>query len=587
MEHCVIIAKPLWAFETQIWKGGTYFYDVYALNRTAAWNGTFDLKVVFNPGNLSYPNILTVSNYFHSTFNNYNISPAVDLRDEQSNFKASIPENTNESVSPMPNAFLKIFFDSQMLYEYDAPWFLDGLIYINDGVIFLSNGSIPPSNNRCYTKIIEGRVHGLNGTLRFCFNDLENTVIENDNEGKCREFETIAAISSIVNGNISQSIIFTVQYILLEDKINVTLDVRSSSPPDFKKLIINGEHDSYGWCDDDGSSFSSCKLELNVPEFDNFQYEFIFACTGWEDITVGELIKRNGVFVRDINIPFTSANPCWTKKGEIHIFDTNLYNASFCCKTFDNDIPITTPTATSSSIFSTKLMTLTTGTTSLPSTNSPTTNSYGTLCSTNTSQAWLDIIFIVDIAFSMSTKNLQQMSGEIATVLQSFTFNQNGEHTTRAGIIIYGSEFATLYELNNVTNFVGFEKVFLSLFKYYDPYDYDSNVYSALDAAYRLLQIQNSHRIPLIVLISATYNPSGFKGTSELSRNIKGNGTNIVVINFDPENPNLTNALQAIVSSGYYYVSTQQDLYINLGYAFTQLKAVFRGREFGIYVPRN
>uniref|UniRef100_A0A914Y4Z1 Uncharacterized protein n=1 Tax=Panagrolaimus superbus TaxID=310955 RepID=A0A914Y4Z1_9BILA len=96
--------------------------------------------------------------------------------------------------------------------------------------------------------------------------------------------------------------------------------------------------------------------------------------------------------------------------------------------------------------------------------------------------------------------------------------------------------------------------------------------FMALDAAYRLLQIEKSHRMPLIVLVSATYNASGFQGTSDLSKNIKGNGTNIVVINFAPENNDLTNALQNIVSPGYYYVSTQQDLYVTIEYAFTQSK---------------
>uniref|UniRef100_A0A914P8D5 VWFA domain-containing protein n=1 Tax=Panagrolaimus davidi TaxID=227884 RepID=A0A914P8D5_9BILA len=214
-------------------------------------------------------------------------------------------------------------------------------------------------------------------------------------------------------------------------------------------------------------------------------------------------------------------------------------------------------------------------------------NTYGTLCSTKTSQAWLDIIFIIDTATSMSIRKLQQLSGELATILKDFNFNQNGDHTIRAGIIIYSSTFTTLFELNNITNFAGFEKVLISLSKYYDAHDFESNVYGALDAGYRLLQIQKSHRVPLIVLVSATYNALGFKGTSQLSKSIKGNGTNIVAINFAPENSDLAIALQNIVSPTYYYVSTQDDLDANLRYAFTQLNCICPSdyKQFRLFNP--
>uniref|UniRef100_A0A914PMA7 VWFA domain-containing protein n=1 Tax=Panagrolaimus davidi TaxID=227884 RepID=A0A914PMA7_9BILA len=338
----------------------------------------------------------------------------------------------------------------------------------------------------------------------------------------------------------------------------------------------------------------NCSFEFKLPESEDFQYEFVFFYYDPDDwfVPIGELIRRNGIFVKDINIPYTPESPCWTRSGEVILSFRNVdlaYNSTFCCKNFEA-ITLTTlaQTKTTSDILLSSTSTLPSPSSLLP-TNNPNLNLSGTQCSTKTSEAWLDIIFVIDTAAAMSHLKLKKLSGEIATTLQYFTFDQNGDHTIRAALVIYGSNITTLFEFNNVTTFSQFEIALFSLFNHYNPYDSGSNVYGALDAAYKLLQAQKSHRLPVIVLASATYSSTGFQGAPEISQFIKSNGTSIMVINFDSENPDLTKALQIIASPGYNYVSTEQDLYITLVYAFTQINCIcpLHSKQFRIFNPSS
>uniref|UniRef100_A0AC34G606 VWFA domain-containing protein n=1 Tax=Panagrolaimus sp. ES5 TaxID=591445 RepID=A0AC34G606_9BILA len=106
----------------------------------------------------------------------------------------------------------------------------------------------------------------------------------------------------------------------------------------------------------------------------------------------------------------------------------------------------------------------------------PRPNAIGSPCSTNTSNAWLDIVLAVDISNAMNERDLQELSGEIATLLTQFNINQWGDHTTRVGIVTYASNVIVRYDLNDVTNSTALNQQLLMLRSYANSSDNGVNV---------------------------------------------------------------------------------------------------------------
>ena len=106
----------------------------------------------------------------------------------------------------------------------------------------------------------------------------------------------------------------------------------------------------------------------------------------------------------------------------------------------------------------------------------PRSDAIGTACSTNTSNAWLDVVFVVDTSSAMSSRDLLELGGEIATFMHGFTFGQSGDHTTRAAIVTYATEVYSQYNLTDTTTFLAFEQAILKLQNYANPDDNGGNV---------------------------------------------------------------------------------------------------------------
>uniref|UniRef100_A0A914Y6C3 VWFA domain-containing protein n=1 Tax=Panagrolaimus superbus TaxID=310955 RepID=A0A914Y6C3_9BILA len=69
-------------------------------------------------------------------------------------------------------------------------------------------------------------------------------------------------------------------------------------------------------------------------------------------------------------------------------------------------------------------------------------NALGTLCSTNTTGAWLDLVFVLDTSAVFTTTKLNQFGGLIAGLLRRFTIDQNIERSTRIAIITYATRIS-------------------------------------------------------------------------------------------------------------------------------------------------
>lgn len=201
----------------------------------------------------------------------------------------------------------------------------------------------------------------------------------------------------------------------------------------------------------------------------------------------------------------------------------------------------------------------------------PRSDAYGTECSTDVSKAWVDVVFVVDTSNAMSSRDLLELSGEITTFMKSFTFGQNGDHTTRAAIITYATNVETRYTLNDVTTFAAFQSAIFKLRSYANPDDSGGNVQGGLQTAHALLESQKSFRRSAIILIAAAYNDAGFQGAYQTSKSIQDDGISILTISFAAADGALTHQLQNISSPGYAYQSNQDGLYVSLPLALTQV----------------
>jgi alpha-tectorin len=201
----------------------------------------------------------------------------------------------------------------------------------------------------------------------------------------------------------------------------------------------------------------------------------------------------------------------------------------------------------------------------------PRSDAFGTECSSDVSQAWMDVVFVVDTSNAMSSRDLLELSGEITTFMKPFTFGQNGNHTTRAAIITYATNVETRYTLNDVTTFAAFQSAIFKLHNYANPDDSGGNVQGGLQTAHSLLETQKTFRKRAIILIAAAYDDVGFQGAYQTSKSIQDDGISILTISFAAADGALTQQLQNISSPGYAYQSDQDGLYLTLPFALTQI----------------
>uniref|UniRef100_A0AC34FJI6 VWFA domain-containing protein n=1 Tax=Panagrolaimus sp. ES5 TaxID=591445 RepID=A0AC34FJI6_9BILA len=201
----------------------------------------------------------------------------------------------------------------------------------------------------------------------------------------------------------------------------------------------------------------------------------------------------------------------------------------------------------------------------------PRSNQQGTSCSTNTSNAWLDVVYVVDVSNAMDSTALQQLAIQIAGFMKDFTFGQTGQHTTRAALITYSSVATIRYNLTDASTFLNFEKALIKLPTYVNPSDSGVNARVALQTAAALLKSESKNRVQVIVFTASAYNDQGYNGAALTADQIKADGINIFAINFAAEDGGVFgDILKGLSSPGFSYTSIQDDLSAIIPYALTQ-----------------
>uniref|UniRef100_A0A914QMA8 VWFA domain-containing protein n=1 Tax=Panagrolaimus davidi TaxID=227884 RepID=A0A914QMA8_9BILA len=202
-------------------------------------------------------------------------------------------------------------------------------------------------------------------------------------------------------------------------------------------------------------------------------------------------------------------------------------------------------------------------------TDTPPTASYGngTKCSDDATLTWLDIVLVLDVCNAMT--KVDQLSATLVTIVQGLTIGQNSDHTTRIGIITFGTDVTILQQLKDTTT----EDLIIDILFgiKINANDPGGNMGGALKQAYNHILSQRTYRKPLILLTSAAYNDEGFMDVNATANSIKADGMKIMVINYAENDLVLTGALKGIASDGYYYVSSAEDLIPSVLFGFTQI----------------
>uniref|UniRef100_A0AC35FKS7 VWFA domain-containing protein n=1 Tax=Panagrolaimus sp. PS1159 TaxID=55785 RepID=A0AC35FKS7_9BILA len=184
----------------------------------------------------------------------------------------------------------------------------------------------------------------------------------------------------------------------------------------------------------------------------------------------------------------------------------------------------------------------------------------GTQCSQNSLNAWLDVVIVMDTSNAMSTRYLSEAAGQLATLFRLFTIGQQPKHSTRIGIITFGSDAIVRQQLTDTTNFDDLQNAFFDITRFYDATDRGGNILKALQESAEMLNSQGSYRKKAIIIYSAIFNDEGFDSPLTVANDLKDDGIIIVTISFVSAEGVIPYKLSELASNGFAYFNNDTNL---------------------------
>uniref|UniRef100_A0A914Q7Z2 VWFA domain-containing protein n=1 Tax=Panagrolaimus davidi TaxID=227884 RepID=A0A914Q7Z2_9BILA len=207
----------------------------------------------------------------------------------------------------------------------------------------------------------------------------------------------------------------------------------------------------------------------------------------------------------------------------------------------------------------------------------PLSDAVGTPCSTNSANAWVDIIFVVDISNAMSKRELNHWALITLAYMRKITFGTRVPHKTRAGIITYATDSVPRLNLTDGITSDIFGKAVRAVPTYFNAGDNGGYVQTALKTAKKMLdntKIIDGNpkdiRQQIIILAAAAYDDTGFKGAKKTAQTLKDDGVHIFTINTYTSAGFGVPGLDELASQGYAFRSDNVDLHNLLPLGITQ-----------------
>uniref|UniRef100_A0AC34RBQ5 VWFA domain-containing protein n=1 Tax=Panagrolaimus sp. JU765 TaxID=591449 RepID=A0AC34RBQ5_9BILA len=218
-------------------------------------------------------------------------------------------------------------------------------------------------------------------------------------------------------------------------------------------------------------------------------------------------------------------------------------------------------------------------TTTLAPGANPLSNAIGTPCSTNSSNAWLDLYFVIEVSKGMLETDLFNLSKQLTTLFHGLTIGLTPKQSTRVGIITYASNATVRLTLTNCFDPTTLLIAVYHLSNYRLSNDSGTNIKAGLETAYNLTQIERSYRPTAIIIIAASYDPYDSNDPSQVAENIKEDGTVILTIAYESSGA-LNPGLGKLSSPGHAYENTDVELFDKLLFAFTQINCFCPPKTF-------
>uniref|UniRef100_A0A914P105 VWFA domain-containing protein n=1 Tax=Panagrolaimus davidi TaxID=227884 RepID=A0A914P105_9BILA len=208
----------------------------------------------------------------------------------------------------------------------------------------------------------------------------------------------------------------------------------------------------------------------------------------------------------------------------------------------------------------------------------PLSDAVGTPCSTNVSNVWVDIIFVVDISNAMTKRELNNWALITRAYTRKITFGTRAPHHTRAGIITYATDSVPRLNLTDGISSEIVANAVMAVPTYFNGGDNGGYVQTALKTAKKMLDNTKTIdgnpkdiRQQIIILAAAAYDDTGFKGAKETAQTLKDDGVHIFTINTYTSAGFGVPGLDELASQGYAFRSDDVDLHNLLPLGITQV----------------
>uniref|UniRef100_A0A914P5F6 Uncharacterized protein n=1 Tax=Panagrolaimus davidi TaxID=227884 RepID=A0A914P5F6_9BILA len=220
-------------------------------------------------------------------------------------------------------------------YDFEYP-----TIFIDNGEVFhFSNyGLFSPDHPCSYSDVEDFCDDGVpKNNQSICCNNFIYVDIPDYSQEICEIYKSETNIKS-EDGNFMASLNATF-YVFMEGlNISVT-NFKSFRDDNYKFMCMLSDTSCTG---DNSNPFSNCSFTFPTNDF-RFDMSFIFE---HYSTLATKLIRRNKIFFKEGNIPFTQADPCWNQTSPIPFGKGTKSETKFCCTKFKTAVTSTASSST-------------------------------------------------------------------------------------------------------------------------------------------------------------------------------------------------------------------------------------------------
>jgi hypothetical protein len=318
----------------------------------------FNMAATVSKDYPEFPNKITITNFTEFSQDDslyFRASPPIFNIDNNFQFNCSSSQMNGPWTIYVPDGEISSSFE---YYHQNLNFgnITDQMgMYLNDGTFYKNGGYLmDPTSDPCLTS--EGSRDGVHYSYSACCKHFKYVEIPDTLEDPCLKYET--------NGTISYSfeevnVRFAVHYVITFDgQLRMEINMLEVPKVTYQYFLKFNEQKICEGSEKIPARTCTYKLPFFKEDFE-MDLRFAFFTTDTVPIMtpIGQLKRRNGIWLKAGNVLFTPKEPCSTHVSTLpFIYATS--ESSFCCKKFKN--PTTTTSTTTTTTTTTPATTTTT-----------------------------------------------------------------------------------------------------------------------------------------------------------------------------------------------------------------------------------